>query len=194
MTTRSRITAFALVALAALAVAATASAHAEMSPPVALAKHLQVFTLAVPTEKEGATTTTIELTPPSGFTIDSFVPSPGWKRTLQQTGSGESAVITKVTWSGGAVPTGEDSSFSFLAQTGSSGSYTFGVRQTYSDGTVVDWSGPESSDTPAPVVESRSSLGGGGSSTLAIVGLALGALALVVAVVGLAGRGGRSIA
>jgi uncharacterized protein YcnI len=194
MTTRSRITALALVALAALAVAAKASAHAAMSPPVALAKHLQVFTLAVPTEKEGATTATIELTPPSGFSIDSFVPSPGWKRTLQQTGSGEDAVITKVTWSGGAVPTGEDSSFSFLAQTAGSGSYTFGVRQTYSDGTVVDWSGPESSDTPAPVVESRSSLGGGGSSTLALVGLALGALALVVAVGGLAARGGRSIA
>jgi uncharacterized protein YcnI len=193
MTTRSRITAFALVASTALAVAATASAHAEMSPPVALAKRLQVFTLAVPTEKEGATTTTIELTPPSGFSIDSFVPSPGWKRTLQQTGSGESAVITKVTWSGGAVPTGEDSTFSFLAQTAGSGSYTFAVRQTYSDGTVVDWSGPESSDTPAPVVESRSSLGGGGSSTLAIVGVALGALALVVALAGLAVRGGRSL-
>ena len=28
--------------------------------------------------------------------------------TLQQTGSGEEAVITKVTWSGGKVPTGED--------------------------------------------------------------------------------------
>jgi uncharacterized protein YcnI len=194
MTTRSRITAFALVASTALAVAATASAHAEMSPAVALAKRLQVFTLAVPTEKEGATTTTIELTPPSGFSIDSFVPSPGWKRTLQQTGSGESAVITKVTWSGGAVPTGEDSTFSFLAQTAASGSYTFAVRQTYSDGTVVDWSGPESSDTPAPVVESRSSLGGGGSSTLAIVGVALGALALVVALAGLAVRGGRSLA
>jgi uncharacterized protein YcnI len=194
MTTRSRIIAFALVASTALAVAATASAHAEMSPAVALAKRLQVFTLAVPTEKEGATTTTIELTPPSGFSIDSFVPSPGWKRTLQQTGSGESAVITKVTWSGGAVPTGEDSTFSFLAQTAGSGSYTFAVRQTYSDGTVVDWSGPESSDTPAPVVDSRSSLGGGGSSTLAIVGVALGALALVVALAGLAVRGGRSLA
>jgi uncharacterized protein YcnI len=194
MTTRSRIRAFALVASTALAVAATASAHAEMSPAVALAKRLQVFTLAVPTEKEGATTTTIELTPPSGFSIDSFVPSPGWKRTLLQTGSGESAVITNVTWSGGAVPTGEDSTFSFLAQTAGSGSYTFGVRQTYSDGTVVDWSGPESSDTPAPVVESRSSLGGGGSSTLAIVGVALGALALVVALAGLAVRGGRSLA
>jgi uncharacterized protein YcnI len=194
MTTRSRIAAFALVALTALAVAATASAHAKVSPPLVLAKSSQVFTLAVPTEKEGATTTTIELTPPTGFSIDSFLPSPGWKRVVQKTGSGESAVVTKVTWSGGAIPTDEDAAFSFLAQAGSTGSYAFSVRQTYSDGTVVDWSGPESGDTPAPVVESRSSLGGGGASTLAIVGLALGALALVVAVAGIAVRGGRSIA
>jgi uncharacterized protein YcnI len=194
MTTRSRITAFALAAMSALAVAADASAHAHVSPPVVLAKSGQVFTLAVPTEKEGATTTTIELTPPSGFAIDSFVPSPGWKRVVQSTGSGESAVVTKVTWSGGAVPTGEDAAFSFLAQTTGTGSYRFGVRQTYSDGTVVDWSGPEASDTPAPVIEAKSSLGGGGSSTLAIAALALGVLALLIAVAGLAARGGRSVA
>jgi uncharacterized protein YcnI len=194
MTTRSRITAFALAAMSALAVAAEASAHAHVSPPVVLAKTGQVFTLAVPTEKEGATTTTIELTPPSGFAIDSFVPSPGWKRAVQSTGSGDSAVVTKVTWSGGAVPTGEDAAFSFLAQTTGTGSYTFGVRQTYSDGTVVDWSGPEASDTPAPVIEAKSSLGGGGSSTLAIVGLALGVLALLIAVAALAARGGRPVA
>jgi len=195
MTTRSRITAYAFAALSALIVAAEASAHAHVSPPLALAQSGQVFTLAVPTEKEGATTTTIELTPPAGFAIDSFVPSPGWKRTVQSSGSGDAAVVTKVTWSGGAVPTGEDAAFSFLAQTTGTGSYTFGVRQTYSDGTIVDWSGPESSDTPAPVVEAKSSLGGGGgSSTLAIVGLALGALALVVAVAGLAMRGGRPLA
>ena len=60
-------------ALLGLLTAAPAFAHAELSPPVALAKTLQLFTLAVPTEKEGATTTTIELTLPSGFSIDSFV-------------------------------------------------------------------------------------------------------------------------
>ena len=67
------------------------------------------------------------------------------------------------------------------------------MRQTYSDGSVVDWSGPESSDTPAPHVEAVSSLGGGGSSTLAIVALVVAGVALVVAIVGLAG-GKRSLA
>jgi uncharacterized protein YcnI len=193
MTTRSRITAFALVGLSALVAAGAALAHAHVSPPVVLAKTGQVFTLAVPTEKEGATTTTIELTPPLGFAIDSFVPAPGWKRTVQSTGSGEEAIVTKVTWSGGAVPTGEDAAFSFVAETTGSGSYTFGVRQTYSDGTVVDWSGPESSDTPAPVIEAKASLGGGGSTTLAVLGVVLGGLALVIAVALVLMRGGRSV-
>jgi uncharacterized protein YcnI len=158
-----------------------------------LAKTGQVFTLAVPTEKEGATTTTIVLTPPAGFAIDSFVPTPGWKRTVQSTGSGEEAVVTKVTWSGGAVPTGEDAAFSFLAQTTGTGSFTFGVQQTYSDGTVVDWSGPESSDTPAPVIEAKTSLGGGGSTTLAIIGVALGGVALLIGITLVLMRAGRSV-
>src|SRR5437899_8407174 len=114
---RKQLALGALVAFAALATAESAAAHARMSPPIALAKEGQVFTLAVPTEKEGATTTSIELTPSAGFSIDSFLPAAGWKRTVQQTGSGEEAVITKVTWTGGAVPTGEDAAFSFLAST-----------------------------------------------------------------------------
>jgi uncharacterized protein YcnI len=180
------------VVLAALVYAASASAHAEVSPPVVAAKDSQVFTLAVPTEKENATTTKVELTPPEGFSIDSFVPSPGWKRDVQQTGSGESAVITKVTWDGGNVPTEEDAAFSFLGSTDSSKTYTFGVRQTYSDGSVVDWNGPESSDTPAPTIEAKSSLGGGGSSsTLAIVALIVGALGVLLAVAALATASGR---
>jgi len=193
MTTRKLAIALGAAALLGLATAVPAFAHAEISPPVTVAKQLQLFTLAVPTEKENATTTTIELTLPSGFGIDSFVPSPGWKREVQQTGSGESAVIQKVTWTGGHVPTEEDSVFQFLASPADAKTYTFDVRQTYSDGSIVDWSGPESSDTPAPVVEAKSSLGGGGSSTLEIVALALAAVALVIAVIGLvAGR--RSLA
>ena len=189
----SRIALGALVVLAALTFAATASAHARVSPPIALAKELQVFTLAVPTEKENARTTTIELTPPAGFSIDSFIPAAGWKRSVQQTGSGDGAVVQKVTWSGGSVPTGEDAAFSFLASTDASKTYTFSVRQTYSDGSVVDWTGPESSDSPAPTVKAVSSLGGG-TSTLDIVALALAAIALIVAVAGLIARGDRTLA
>jgi uncharacterized protein YcnI len=175
----------------ALIVATSAFAHAEVSPAVALVKSGQLFTLAVPTEKESAETTKVELTPPNGFAIDSFVPSPGWTRDVKSTGSGEETQIQRVTWSGGKVSSEEDAVFQFLASADSAKTYAFKVRQTYSDGSVVDWSGPESSDTPAPQVEVKSSLGGGGSNTLAIVALVVGVLALVVGVVGLFMGGGR---
>jgi uncharacterized protein YcnI len=192
MTFRSRIRVLALAAVTALVVAAGASAHAIMSPPVAQDGKLQQFTLSVPTEKEGATTTTIELTVPAGFAIDSFEPTTaGWKQQVQATGSGESAVVQKVIWTGGTTPTDEDSVFRFNASTSGAKTYVFDVRQTYSDGTVVDWSGPESSDTPAPTVEAVSSLGGGSTSTLTIVALAVAGLALVLAIVALVGRGGK---
>jgi len=195
MSYRSRVSVAALTGVAALVMAAAASAHAIVSPAVALDKKLQQFTLSVPTEKEGLTTTEVELTVPSGFAIDSFEPAPaGWKQQVQSTGSGESAIVQKVTWTGGRVPTDEDAVFRFNASTSAAKTYTFDVRQTYSDGSVVDWAGPESSDTPAPAIEAVSSLGGGGSSTLAIVALAVGILALLVGIVALATRGGRSLA
>src|SRR5260370_18624624 len=109
-----RIALGALVALAALTFAAAAFAHARINPPVALAKDLQLFTLAVPTEKENARTTTIELTLPAGFGIDSFVPAAGWRRSVQQTGSGGAAVVQKVTWTGGPQPTGPATPSPFL--------------------------------------------------------------------------------
>ena len=192
MTLRSRIRVLVLACAAALVVAATASAHARMSPSVSLANELQLYSLAVPTEKENLTTTKIVLTVPQGFSIDSFAPSPGWTRELQQTGSGDSAVIQKVTWTGGKIPTEEDSLFQFLAQPSKAGTYTFDVQQTYSDGSIVDWSGSESSAAPAPTIKVSSSVSGG-TPTLTIVAIVLGAIALVVSVIALVSRGGRSL-
>ena len=181
---------------AALMLPALASAHAEVSPKVSLSGKLQLYSLAVPTEKEGLTTTKIVMTVPSGFGIDSFAPPPpGWTQQLQQTGSGDSAVITKVTWTGGKTPTGEDSLFQFLAQPASAKTYTFGVQQTYSDGSIVNWAGPESSDAPAPTIEASSSVGGGGSSTLSIIALVVGVLGLLAGGFALLGGSrGRSLA
>ena len=180
------VLALAGVIVAALAAAATASAHANLSPPVALAKKSQVFTLAVPTEEAKATTTTVELTLPKGFSIDSVAPSPGWKWHFVRSLGGNSA--TKLAWTGGSVPTDEDSIFQFIASTDAAKTYAFVVRQTYSNGKVVDWSGPESSDTPAPTVKAVSSLGGGSSSTWGIAALIVAIVALLVALAGIAGR------
>jgi len=193
-----RTLAFVTCAAVALATASSALAHARVSPPVALSKSLQLFTLTVPTEKEGVTTTKIVFTRPAGFSIDSFVPTPGWQRHVQQTGSGASAVINSVTWTGGAVPTGEDATFQFLAEPQSSKTYTFGVEQTHSDGSIDNWSGAESSDAPAPTIEAKSSLGGGGGgSTLALVALVAlvaGAVGILLGGFALVSKSGRPLA
>jgi uncharacterized protein YcnI len=182
----------AAVVLAALIAPAAALGHARVSPAVSLAGQLQLYSLAVPTEKANLTTAEVVLTVPSGFGIDSFVPpGPGWKQSLQQTGSGDSAVVQKVTWTGGHTPTGEDSLFQFLAQPAAARTYTFAVQQTYSDGSIVNWSGSESSEAPAPTIEATTSLGGaGGTSVLTIVALVVGVLGLGAGGFALAGGAG----
>ncbi|MEA2145145.1 MAG: hypothetical protein QOG59_732 [Solirubrobacteraceae bacterium] len=182
------------VAAAWLAIPALAQAHARVSPAVSLSGKLQVYSLAVPTEKSGVTTTQIVFTVPAGFGIDSFAPPPvGWHQQVQQTGSGDNAVITRVTWSGGHTPTGEDSLFQFLAQPANNGTYTFTVQQTYSDGSIVNWNGPESADAPAPTIEAASSLGGGGSSLLSVIALVVGVLGLLAGGFALVSRQGRDL-
>jgi uncharacterized protein YcnI len=188
----------AVVATAAMwLMPAAAFAHARISPPVSLTGKLQLYSLAVPTEKSGATTTKVVMTVPVGFGIDSFAPPPpGWSQQVQQTGSGDSAVITRVTWTGGHTPNGEDSLFQFLAQPAAATTYTFEVQQTYSDGSIVDWAGSESSASPAPTIQVANSLGGGsGASVLTIVALVVGGLGLLAggfAMVG--GSGERTLA
>jgi uncharacterized protein len=197
----ARLRRFAITAPVALATvlgtASAASAHARVSPAVSLAGQLQYYNLAVPTEKDGVATTRVVLTVPSGFAVDSFAPPPaGWTQQVSRTGSGENAVVTRVTWTGGHTPSGEDSDFGFLAQPQSATTYTFAVQQTYSDGSIVNWTGPESSDAPAPTISASSSLGGGGGggTTLPIVALVVGALGLLAGGFALVSRGDRQLA
>jgi uncharacterized protein len=192
---RGALAALLSAALVGLAPAG-AWAHARVSPAVSLAGKLQLFSLAVPTEKSGLSTTKLVMTVPAGFGIDSFAPPAApWHVQIAQTGSGDNAVITKVTLTGGHTPTGEDTLFQFLAQPSSAQAYTFNVEQTYSDGSIVNWSGPESSAAPAPTIEALSSVGGGGTSTLTIVALVIGILGLLAGGFALVSRsGGRALA
>lgn len=187
-----RVAALSILGLALLP--ALASAHARVSPAVSVSGQLQLYTLAVPTEKSGAATTKVALSVPAGFSIDSFAPSPGWQRMLTQAGSAGNAVVQHVTWSGGRVPTGEDSVFSFLGQAARPGTLRFTVQQTYSDGSIVEWNGPESSEAPAPTIEAVSSEGsggaGGGSSTLDVIAIVISVIAILAAGIAIAERRG----
>jgi uncharacterized protein YcnI len=163
-----------------------------VSPTVSLKGALQLYSLAVPTEKSGVATTKVVLSVPAGFEIDSFAPPPpGWRIGVSHVRGAATAVVTRVAWSGGRTPTGEDALFQFLAQPSAPGTYTFRVQQTYSDGSIVDWSGPQSSDAPAPTIEVRSSIGGSGLSVLNLLALILAGLGLLAAGFALVGGGGE---
>jgi len=178
------------VLVAALALAPSAFAHAELFPNVIPSGDGYLLNLAVPNEKENASTTEIQLTIPSGFDLEHVAAVQGWTSTVsgQHEENGEKAGGDSVTWKGKLSGEG----LAVLPFTGvpkNNGEYAFTVRQTYSDGSVVEWSGAEDSDSPAARIEAVSSLtsggGSGSSKTIAIIALVVGGLGLAVGGAGL---------
>ena len=147
----------------------------------------QVFTLAVPTEKEDATTTKVELTRPTASRSTRSCRARLEARG-QQTGSGEDAVIKKVTWDRRrGVPAGEAAS-SAVHRPHRRRRRRTPSRSSRRTRTARSSTGPAPRTPTRPRRRSRpkSSLGGGGgASTLAIV-------ALVVAVLGARPRRDRA--
>jgi hypothetical protein len=198
-----------VLSLIGLAPGAQASGTPRISPPIVAANVGQLFTLVVEPEQEGAIVTMVELYPPPDFEIDSFAPSPGWHRDWSI--RSQLGTVQKATWTREELPKGDeeiedateqDALFQFVATPRSSKSYSFEVRQTYADGSVIHWREGESVAFPAspgnatirqePTVLARSSLGSG-ESRLAAVALIVGALGLAVAAVSiLALRRGRA--
>jgi len=175
-----------------LAVAPSALAHAQVSPAVAKSGASQEYTLLVPNEKSGGTTITqVEMDVPDGVAVFSLEEAPGWSAQVETNGSGEEATIRRVTWSGGSTAAGQLAVFRFVGVP-SDGTHAIDVKETYSDGSVAEWTGAEGSDEPAPRTEGVSSFGGG-SSTLGIVALAVAGVALVLGLVALLTGRGRSL-
>lgn len=216
----------ALTVVAGGALAAEALGHARIFPSKVEAGIGHAYALVVPNETDDATITEIELTVPKGVLLGGFAAAPGWEREVETGeggggGHGGGGAVTKVTWTGGDTPAGEAAWFHFTGRPDEEGEsvseYEFGVRQTYSDGTVADWSGPQDSDEPAPVVQltsagdtATSSPGatgaiepaaaveasddedddGGSTGTIALI---VAGLALLLALGGLVRGGGRSL-
>jgi periplasmic copper chaperone A len=223
-----------LAAVAALVLApAAAQAHVTVQPDTAPAGGFTRLDVRVPNERDDAGTTKVDVQLPPGFIAASYEPVPGWKVELTRskaaepidTGEGlkSDTQVSRITWTGdgeqGIVNPGEfqDFGLSLKMPEGNAGDkLTFKALQTYDDGQVVRWIGPEDADEPAPVVmlEAGSAGGGhgapaatgsgsdrqaapasapaasseddGGTDTLAIVAVVLGALALIAALGALA--------
>ena len=157
-----------------LALPATLLPHAVVNPAVAPPGAYQMYVLRVPTERD-VPTTRIEITFPADVTVVSFADVPGWEIAVKTEGSGR---IVGATWTG-TLPPHRFVDFPFVAvNPRDDATIVWPVTQTYAGGEVVEWAGPEDSDTPASVTVVRSE----GSWS---VGTWLGGAALVVALLAL---------
>ena len=131
-----------------LMAASSAFAHVRISPRESSAGAIQKYTMSVPTERQSPTIR-IEATFPSSVTIVSLGATPGWKVEEKKSADGK---INGAVWSGGSIPFAESAEFSFEAKNpATAGRLEWKVIQIYQDGTRSEWTGPESSRTPAPV-------------------------------------------
>lgn len=191
-----------IICLMILATTGVAWAHVVVHPNEAPAGSYQRFDVSVPTEKD-MPTTKVQVEVPEGITVTGVKPVPGWQSEFEKDGG----VVKSITWSGGQINPEEFQEFSFQARTPEDvGEYSWSAYQTYEDGSVVEWTDEPDSEKPAPVVEivqgnaqsdehgaanqggeqqGSEQQGSGFTPVAAYGGLALGAVALVVALVAL---------
>jgi periplasmic copper chaperone A len=223
-------TTLAAAALAAsLAFPAAAAAHVTVQPDTVPAGGFVRLDVRVPNEMDNADTTKLQLRLPNGFAEASYEPNPGWTVQVKKTKLAEpiktddgevTEQVSEITWTGhgpeGRIPPGAFKDFGLSVQVpGKPGDkLTFKALQTYSNGKIVRWIGPEGTDSPAPVVnvtsassspapaasatpapapaKSASSSSSGSSDALSIVALIVGALGLLTGAMALAGSRRRS--
>ena len=197
----------ALSVLLTLVATGVAWAHVTVVPEEVPADSFQVLTVRVPSEKD-VPTTEVRVEVPEGFTISRVKPVPGWEYEFEE----EVGVVRAITWSGGEIGATEFQEFDIQGRTPEEpGEFAWRAFQTYEDGEVVEWVGPEDSEEPASVVTVAEGAAEGGRHSAATQGsnpeeassvgaitpvaaygsLGVGALVLVVALVTLLRRGKR---
>ncbi|HYH75286.1 MAG TPA: YcnI family protein [Candidatus Saccharimonadales bacterium] len=120
-----------------------ATAHVTVKPGEAPTGSYQTFSIGVPTEKDQPTVA-VRLDVPKG--VASVMPTviPGWTITTERSGSGEDAVVTSISWTGGQIGAGLRGEFTFSAKTPDNPTtLQWKAYQTYADGSVVAWNASE---------------------------------------------------
>lgn len=209
--------------LLTLAAPLSASAHVTVSPNTAPAGSYALIDIKVPNESATAVTNKIEVTLPTDTPIlsVSYVPVAGWDTELVRTTLpapvkvGDNTIteaVTKVVWTatpGHEISAGQLQVFPLsLGPIPDTGSIVLTADQTYSDGTVVSWTGTQSgAEHPAPIIyvsdvpagdhhaeatdgDTHSDAAAAGTSDalargLGIGGLVVGVIGIVVAVTAL---------
>jgi periplasmic copper chaperone A len=205
---------FALIAVLALAVPASAGAHVTLQPSEAAAGDFTVLDVRVPNERDDSGTTKVDVQFPAGFVFASYQPVAGWSVDVRMekldkplTSHGEEITeqVSRMIWtadSGKAgIQPGQFLDFPISVQIpGEAGdTLTFKALQTYDNGEVVRWIGAPESGEPAPqvtVTEGSEEHGAGGgsdsteeSSDSDSASKGLGIAALIVGALGLLAGG-----
>jgi len=204
-----------LAATAALLAPAAASAHVTLQPDSAPAGGFTRLDVRVPNERDDKGTTKVEVQFPSGFEHASYEPAAGWDVEVARKGDFVDTITWTAASEQDAIAPGQfrDFGLSVGVPEGEPGdALTFKALQTYAGGEVVRWIGPADGESPAPQVTLTEAEGeggaahaaeeeaaaapastpaqpaadDGGSDTLAIVALAVGALGLLAGATGLA--------
>ncbi len=168
-----------LIAAFALALPAGAGAHVTLQPSEAAAGDFTVLDVRVPTERDDAATTKVDVRFPAGFAFASYQPVPGWSVDVKMsklakpiTSHGEEITeqVSQMTWTAdndqAGIQPGQFLDFPVSVQIpGEAGdALTFKALQTYDDGEVVRWIGTPDSEKPAPQVAVMEGEGHHGSS------------------------------
>lgn len=176
-----------LSALALLLLPMSVFAHATVSPTSSRPGAYEKYVVRVPNESDNPTVS-VSITFPDQVRVISFSDVPGWKleTVMDSTGRAISA-----TWTG-SLPPERFVEFPFVAvNPKSAASVAWPIRQTYANGTVVNWAGPRDSNNPASVT----TIAGAGLAWDRWLPTVLAGLALVVASIALAvgSRAGRPV-
>lgn len=142
-----RATGVLVLALVALTImAGQALAHVTLRVDNNEAGGFAVYTVRVPNESAEASTISVTVEMPEGFTASRYEPEPGWDITLED---------NLLTIEGGEIGVGEFMDFRFQARNPEEpGTLTFLAVQTYDDGEVREWVElDEEAESPAPTVE-----------------------------------------
>jgi periplasmic copper chaperone A len=158
----------AVVAVAVLVLAPTASAHVTLQPEEATAGGFTRLDVRVPNERDNASTTKVEVRFPPGFLSVSTEPEPGWNaeiamrkldKPVEQFGERVTEEVDRVTLTANgkanAIGPGQFRDFGLSVGVPDKPGATlkFPAVQTYSSGEVVRWIGPEDAESPAPQVQ-----------------------------------------
>ena len=177
-----------------LVAAGAAQAHVSVSPGTAVLRESTEFTIQVPAEG-GLTTDRVRVTFPPQVTVYAVADAPGWTTRILRRPDGR---LRGAEWTGGLIPPDQYATFTVLGTPFEEGTSVWRSEQGLTNGAVKRWTGaPEADGQAAPetgpgkpgpaaavVIAAEPAQAGGASSGdgalwAAIIGIALGALALV---------------